>query len=232
MTDPSRTTTSAALLLLADSRLPAGGHAHSGGVEQAVATGRVHDLTTLEAFLRGRLSSAGVQAGSIAAFACLLTGRDGVGGSEWSRLDQEVSARMPSPAQRQVSRAQGRALMRVTGRVWPAPVLSGLGERPHHAVVQGVAVALIGGGPHDAALLAASSTVTGPASAALRLLGLDPVEVTGLVARLGTDIDLCATGAAVAGAVDDPVLLPAPALPMLDVLAENHARSEVKLFAS
>ena len=29
----------AALLTLADSRLPAGGHAHSGGVEQAVAAG-------------------------------------------------------------------------------------------------------------------------------------------------------------------------------------------------
>ena len=31
------------LLLLADSRLPAGTHAHSGGLEAAVRAGRVHD---------------------------------------------------------------------------------------------------------------------------------------------------------------------------------------------
>ena len=43
----------ATLLVLADGRLPAGGHAHSGGLEAAVAAGRVHDLSTVESFLRG-----------------------------------------------------------------------------------------------------------------------------------------------------------------------------------
>lgn len=232
MTDPDHATTTAALLLLADSRLPAGGHAHSGGVEQAVTTGRVHDVTSLDAFLRGRLSAAGAQAAAVAAYACRLAGHDSADGGDWRRLDDEVSARLPSLAQREVSRAQGRALLRVVGRCWPAPVLSWLGERPHHAVVQGVAVALTGGGTHDAALLVASASVTGPASAALRLLGLDPVDVTRLVANLAPDIDHCAAYGAEASAVDDAALLPAPALPMLDVLAENHARSEVKLFAS
>ena len=85
---------------------------------------------------------------------------------------------------------------------------------------------------HDAALLAASASVTGPASAALRLLGLDPVEVTRLVAALGDDIDRCAAEGTAAGYVDDPAGLPAFSLPLLDVLAESHARSEVKLFAS
>jgi urease accessory protein len=223
--------TSASLLLLADSRLPAGGHAHSGGVEQAVATGRITDAPALESFLRGRLSTAGAQAAAVAAYACRLAVGD-TADDRWVRLDDEVSARMPSPAQRRASRAQGRALLRVAGRCWPSPVLASLGDRPHHAVVQGVAVALAGGSPHQAALLAAGAAVTGAASAALRLLGLDPVEVTALLARLGADIDGCATSGAAAGAVDDAALLPAPALPLLDVLAEDHARSEVKLFAS
>jgi urease accessory protein len=47
-----------ALLLLADARLPAGGHAHSGGLEAAVAAGRVVDAASLDGFLRGRLATA------------------------------------------------------------------------------------------------------------------------------------------------------------------------------
>ena len=49
----------AALLALADSRLPAGGHTHSGGVEQAITAGVVHDPRTLETFLRRRLTTSG-----------------------------------------------------------------------------------------------------------------------------------------------------------------------------
>ena len=45
----------AALLLLADGRFPSGGHAHSCGMEEAVADGRVRDLSTLDGFLRGRM---------------------------------------------------------------------------------------------------------------------------------------------------------------------------------
>lgn len=58
-----------ALLLLADGRLPAGGHAHSGGVEAAVSAGRVHDLTTLGSFLRGRLATTGLVNAAFAAAA-------------------------------------------------------------------------------------------------------------------------------------------------------------------
>lgn len=36
--------TTALLLLLADGRLPAGGHANSGGMEEACAAGAVADL--------------------------------------------------------------------------------------------------------------------------------------------------------------------------------------------
>ena len=37
------------LLTLADSRLPTGGHVHSGGVEEAVTSRLVVDLATLDA---------------------------------------------------------------------------------------------------------------------------------------------------------------------------------------
>src|SRR5262250_851608 len=60
----------ATLLMLADGRYPAGGHAHSGGLEAAIAAGRVRDLPDLAAFLRGRLSTAGLVAAAFAAAAC------------------------------------------------------------------------------------------------------------------------------------------------------------------
>ncbi|NEC44731.1 urease accessory protein UreF, partial [Streptomyces sp. SID8016] len=59
----------AALLVLADGRFPAGGHAHSGGAEPAVAEGRVHDADSLADFCRGRLHTAGLTAAALAAAA-------------------------------------------------------------------------------------------------------------------------------------------------------------------
>ena len=47
------------LLVLADSRLPTGGHVHSGGVEEAITSGLVVDLITLRAFLRRRIRTSG-----------------------------------------------------------------------------------------------------------------------------------------------------------------------------
>lgn len=60
----------AALLLLADGRLPAGAYAHSGGLEPAVAAGRVADMAGLERFLIGRTETAGFVAAVFAAVAC------------------------------------------------------------------------------------------------------------------------------------------------------------------
>ena len=50
----------ATLLILADGRLPSGGHAHSAGLESQVAAGRVRDLGDVGAFLRGKLATAGL----------------------------------------------------------------------------------------------------------------------------------------------------------------------------
>ena len=47
------------LLLMADGRFPGGGHAHSGGLEAAVADGSVHDEASLRSFLLGRLLTSG-----------------------------------------------------------------------------------------------------------------------------------------------------------------------------
>jgi urease accessory protein len=102
---------------------------------------------------------------------------------------------------------------------------------PHHAVVLGAAAAAAGCGAGDAARIAAYQSVAGPASAAVRLLALDPMRATAVLARLTRDIDHVAERAAAAagGPLDE---LPCPSAPALDLLAEAHIRAEVRLFES
>jgi urease accessory protein len=211
----------ATLLLLADGRLPSGGHAHSGGLEVAVAAGRVTDVAELDGFLRGRLATAGRVAAAFAAAACARTG-------EWSALDAGMDARTPSPALRAASRAQGRALVRAAQRMWP---VGPVGREPHHPVAVGAVAAAAGLGPVEAAVVAAHGIVTGPASAAVRLLGLDPYAVHALLAELALSCDEVAVLSA--DRAFDPVdALPAAGAPLLDIGAEVHATWEVRLFAS
>jgi urease accessory protein len=174
----------------------------------------------------------------------------------WAELDAEADARSPAPAQREASRRQGRALLRAARVVWPgaaglaslaASVGAGAASAaadatagaprteyragPHHAVVLGAAAAAAGCAPAEAARIAAYQAVAGPVSAAVRLLALDPMLATGILAGLASDIDqVAAQGAAYADS--PPGDLPCASAPALDLLAETHIRAEVRLFES
>lgn len=204
------------LLLLADGRFPAGGHAHSGGIEAAVMAGRVTGADTLAAFLAGRLATSGRVAAGLAAAAA-------AGVHDLERLDAEAAARIPSPALRAASRAQGRQLLRAARAVLAADVPIEL----HLPVAMGVIVQV----PLEAAQWAVYDSIAGPASAAVRLLGLDPFRAWGAVAGLMPEAGEIAEQAA-AGATGPLDRLPSCSAPLLDIGAEHHAASEVRLFAS
>jgi len=208
-------------LLLADGRFPSGGHAHSGGVEAAVAAGRVIDGPSLRAFLAGRLATAGRVAAALAAAAAS-------GAHDPARLDAEAAARMSSPALREASRHQGRLLLRAAAAVLAGGVAAG---DHHHAVAIGLVTCAAGGVPRSAARWAAYDSIAAPAGAAVRLCGLDPFETWGSVASLAVAVEEVAAEAAATADVD-PRLLPACSAPLLDVGAEHHIRSEVRLFVS
>ena len=210
-----------ALLTLADSRLPTGGHVHSGGVEDAIGHGLVHDVATLAVFLRRRVSTSGLVAASFAAAACAAR-RSGT--LDHDRLGIEADARMPSPAQRAASRAQGRGLLRLARTTWPEHDWTPLGARPHHAVALGDVAAVAGLTEQDAALVAVYLAMTGPATAAQRLLALDPARVAACTLELA---GLCDEVAAAA-----PGGLAAASDPLGDLLAERHALRQGALFAS
>ncbi|MGW1810203.1 urease accessory protein UreF [Streptomyces sp. NPDC002078] len=221
----------AALLVLADGRFPAGGHAHSGGAEAAVKAGRITSAAGLEDFCRGRLHTAGLVAGALAAAAVL--------GVDPGELDAAADARTPSPALRTAARRLGRQLMRAARASWPSAELDALaGQFPkgaHQPVVLGVAARSAGLGPHDAAYCAAYESVSGPATATVRLLSLDPFDATGVLARLAPELDRVADAAVEAArkVLDEGAdALPAASGPLLEVGAEWHAAWPVRLFAS
>ncbi|MET9831625.1 urease accessory UreF family protein [Streptomyces sp. NPDC006385] len=221
----------AALLVLADGRFPAGGHAHSGGAEAAVKAGRITGAASLEDFCRGRLHTAGLVAASLAAAAAL--GVDAVA------LDEAADARTPSPALRSAGRRLGRQLTRAARATWPSEELDALARRfpkgAHQPVVLGIAARAAGLGVVDAAHCAAYESVSGAASATVRLLSLDPFDATGVLARLAPEMDRVADRAVEAGrgVVDRGVdALPAVSGPLLEIGAEVHAAWPVRLFAS
>jgi urease accessory protein len=228
-------------LLLGDGRFPGGGHAHSGGLEAAVASGTVADLDSLRDFLVGRLTTAGAVDAWCAAVACA--------GADAALVEAEYEARCPSPALRAAGRAQGRGLKRAAARSWPV-----VGECPaeQHAVVLGFAARAAGLSPSEAASLALHAALMGTAAAAVRLLPIDMADAAAAVASLAPMADEIAlptspsskSGPANGHERSDSTDLerfsgeaslgdgPAWSAPALELLAEEHARWEVRLFAS
>ncbi|MFJ6119174.1 urease accessory protein [Streptomyces sp. 3212.3] len=221
----------AALLVLADGRFPAGGHAHSGGAEAAVRAGRVTGAASLEEFCRGRLHTTGLVSAALAAAAAL--------GADPVVLDAAADARSPSPALRAAARRLGRQLLRAARPAWPATELDALAREfpkgAHQPVVLGLVARAAGLGAADAAHCAAYECVGGPATATVRLLSLDPFEATAVLARLAPEVDRVADQAVRAAhrVLDQGAdALPAASAPLLEIGAEAHAAWPVRLFAS
>ena len=226
------------LLMLTDSRLPAGTHAHSGGLEAAVAAGRVGDAADLHSFLLGRLTTTGLTGAAFAAAALEAAALDAASGPDQAllvELDAEYEARTPSPAQRRASRKLGRQLLRAARAGWPGPALAAASavhpQGPHQPIAFGAAGAAAGLSAYDAAVGSALGAVSGPANAATRLLGIDPDAVTAVLAALESVIQDTAD-AAVKAALGPISELPSFSAPRLDISAEHHSTWEVRLFAS
>jgi urease accessory protein len=210
-------TSLATLLTMADSRLPTGGHVHSGGVEEAVTSGLLIDIATLRAYLRRRVRTQGLVTASVAV--AVHTGALAI-----RDADRETDARTPSPAARKASRAQGRGLARLARRVWSNRDWESLGTTPHFAVAAGAVGAASGMTPEHTALSVVYTTMTGSATAAQRLLALDPADVAAVTFELS---GLCDQTAAEAGKE-----LADLSDPLLDVLAQRHSERERPLFVS
>lgn len=226
------------LLLLGDGRAPVGVYAHSFGLESAVAAGDVDTATDHAAFVEQRLRVAGSVDAAFAAAAHLRWGgaSPGSGPAALAPVEAELAARISSPAVRTASRELGRHLLRLAVRAWPCAPLQALRAARPHGWLQPVAVGAVGVAAgleaRETAVLSAYGLASAIASAGVRLLGLDPIDVHALLARLGPQIESLADAAVTAarGSLD---ALPAHAVPLIDIRAEHHAApSTGRLFAS
>jgi urease accessory protein len=217
-------------LLLADSRFPAGGYAHSHGLEQAVGDGLGIDGVAPFIAARLRLVARADAALSVAARRAAAAGnRDG----QLARLDEEHAARCPNPVLRQTARRLGAQLLRSAATAWRCPTIedyratSCSTPRP---VALGVVGAAAGIDDHEVATIALYDDAATVSSAALKLLGLDPAEAARWVAELAPQID--AVARAVVADARPLSEQPPPAAVGIELAASVHAARKERFFAS
>jgi len=209
------------LMLLADARLPVAGHTQSAGLEPAVASGvgadRVPDYiaTRLATVTRVEAATAVVALHRLRQGASLLA------------VEQAWAARTASPAMRRTSRAQARALARLALRLWPS--LRNVGATPCRAVVLAAVADACCLSPRALVRLIGYDDVQTVASAALKLLPLDPATATQWVYDALPLVDQLADGIS---ALTEPGQIPAAGAPQIEAWAQAHAVAERRLFSA
>lgn len=209
-------------LMLADARLPTGGHTQSAGLEAAVKAGL--GVPGVVAYAADRLRTVvRVEAGTaVVARHLTLTGADPL------QVVPHWAARTPSRALREVAGRTGRGYLRLAERIWPAVVdhLPRDSETPR-PVVLGVIGAVTGLRADQVARLTAYDDAQTVVAASLKLLPVDPAAAAGWLVGLHPALEACVD--AVAG-LTDPSAIPACGAPLVDQYAEQHATERMRLF--
>ena len=242
----TRSTSRATLLMLGDGRLPSGGYAHSGGLEQAIRQGWVTDVSDLKDFLRGRLHTTGLMNAAFAVSARHIVGDHRSLAEVGDRpadttvdetaesltvLDAELCARTPAPALRTTGEWLGTLMLRSMQRIHPHPLLENLPKGLQQPLVYGAVGRALGLGAAETAAVVLHEAVTGPATAAVKLMSIDPFQAHGAILSLGEELDVAAEAAA-AYELTSARDLPALSSPLSDFAAEMHVKDHVRLFAS
>lgn len=212
------------LMLLADARLPTSGHTQSAGLEPAV----VHGLrsTDVPEYIDLRLRTV-TRVEAASAVVALHHLRQGL-----PLVDVETAwaARTPSAAMRSTSRSMARATLRVVRRLWPEhPSVLAVGADAARAVVLAAVADACGLAPKSLARLVGYDDVQTVASAALKLLPLDPADVSAWVLNALPMVDRLAAEVA---AHTLPGSIPAAGAPQIEAWAETHAVTTRRLFSA
>ena len=221
------------LFQFADGLFPAGGFAHSFGLETYVQDGRVRDRQDLEAFVAAHLEgSAGPADAAATAIAVGIARRDHP--EEWIALDARLDAMKTVPEFRTASRQMGRQALRIASGLGADPFLGRLAravddERAaaHHATVFGAAVGRDGADPERAAAAYLYATAALLVGAGLRLIALGQLDGQRVLAAMRDRIERLAAAAATATADDLWSFNPA-----LEIAGIRHATLDMRLFRS
>jgi urease accessory protein len=221
------------LLQFADGLFPAGGFAHSLGLEAHCQAGIVRDRAGLEAFLLAHLEGAAGPCDAVALVCALRAAREGDLAAVFA-LDRALEAMKPVRALREASAQMGRETLRVAAALAGDARLAALheaaqaGRTPgHHAIAFGAAGGVFGWTPEDAAAAFLHAGAAALVNAALRLIPLGQIEGQRAIAALRGPIAQLAAQAASARADDLASFAPA-----LEVAGMRHGTLEGRLFRS
>ena len=213
------------ILQLADSAFPAGGFAHSSGLEAAVQLGDVADAGAVERFAVAVLWQAGVGALPFvrAAHAALV---------DAPALDRRCEATLVSHVARRASRTQGRAWLATFLAAFPqaAPALAGLRGRDapcHLPVAFGASLHLADVAPCAAEAVYLHCALRGVLSAAVRLGKIGALEAQWIQAGLTGEMERVLAACAELG-VDDV----AQVAPTIEIAGALQDRLYSRLFQS
>lgn len=222
-----------ALLQLGDGLFPAGGFAHSFGLETYAQEGRVRDRGGLEAFVTAHLEGAAGPGDAVAVAAAARLARAGDVGA-WCALDARLDAMKPVPEFRAASRQMGRQTARVAAALGEDAMMGAIARAidddlspGHHATVFGAAAGRLGAEAESAAAAYLYSTAALLVGAGLRLLPLGQLDGQRVLAAVRARIARLAGEAARAEAEDMWTFTPA-----LELAGLRHATLEMRLFRS
>ena len=218
-------------MLLADGRFPAGTYAHSLGLEQAVSDGL--DAGGVPAFIGARLRLVAEPEARLAVAARRAACAGGGGAPAAVAVEDEWAARCPSPVLRESARRLGAGLLRSAAIAQPSPLIDAYraaSSATPRTVALGVVAAAWDVGDIQLARIALYDDAATVASAALKLLALDPAQASGWVAGLAG----CIAAAASAVAADARPIAdqPGPAAVGLELAASIHADHRERLFVT
>ncbi len=211
---------------LVDSAFPAGGFAHSYGLEAASQQGEV-DRASLPAFVRDVIAQAG-----FGGLPFVLAAFDDPFGA--ASYDETCEAFLRNPVANRASRVQGRAWLGTVARSFPdddvRDIIGIVRTRAlchHFAPVFGATLSALRIERDDAARLFVFSAARGTLSAAVRLGITGTTDAQRILAECGADLDRTMRRCRDL-AIDDV----AQTSPLIDLWQASHDRLYSRLFQS